>query len=91
MAVCRSQPLADEVVLRLYEDTGGHPLYLRTLLSEGSGFDPAAPGRLALPRSLAGAVGDHLRGLAPETRVLLEMLSVLNLRLPLAQLGQAAE
>jgi hypothetical protein len=32
--------LDDEVVRRLYQDTGGHPLYLRTLLSEGSGFDP---------------------------------------------------
>ena len=90
-AALRTQPVPDEVVLRLYEDTGGHPLYLRTLLSEGSGFDAAASGRPALPRSLAGAVGDHLRGLPLETRVLLEMLSVLNLRLPLAQLGQAAE
>ncbi len=87
----RAQPVPDAVVLRLYEDTGGHPLYLRTLLSEGGGFDPAAPGRPALPRSLAAAVGEHLRGLPPETRVLLEMLSVLNLRLPLARLGQAAQ
>ena len=31
-------------VRRLHEGTGGHPLYLRTLLSEGSGFDPHAPG-----------------------------------------------
>jgi predicted ATPase len=90
-AALRTQPVPDEVVLRLYEDTGGHPLYLRTLLSDGAGFDPAAPGRPALPRSLAAAVGEHLRGLPPQTRVLLEMLSVLNLRLPLSQLGQAAE
>ena len=84
-------PLDDEAVQRLYQGTGGHPLYLRTVLSEGSGFDPRAPGRLALPRSLAAAVGEHLRVLPPETRVILEMLSVLNLRLPLAQLGQAAQ
>ena len=84
-------PLDDEVVRRLYQGTGGHPLYLRTLLSEGSGFDPRAPGRLALPRSLAAAIGDHLSALPPETRVILEMLAVLNLRLPLAQLGQAAQ
>ena len=62
-AALRPEPLEDEVVRRLYQDTGGHPLYLRTLLSEGSGFDPRAPGRSALPRSLAAAVGDHLRGL----------------------------
>ena len=83
--------LDGEAVKRLYRGTGGHPLYLRTALSEGSGFDPREPGRLALPRSLAAAVGEHLRVLPPETRVILEMLSVLNLRLPLAQLGQAAE
>jgi hypothetical protein len=34
--------LDDDVVERLYRSTGGHPLYLRTLLSEGSGFDPRA-------------------------------------------------
>jgi DNA-binding CsgD family transcriptional regulator len=83
--------LNDETVQWLYRGTGGHPLYLRTLMSEGFDFDPRAPGRLALPRSLAAAIGDHLRVLPPETRVILEMLSVLNLRMPLAQLGQAAQ
>jgi DNA-binding NarL/FixJ family response regulator len=80
--------LDDEVVRRLYQDTGGHPLYLRTLLSDGSGFDSRAP---TLPRSLAAAIGEHLSVLPAETRVILEMLSVLNLRVPLAQLGQAAQ
>ncbi|HUB21113.1 MAG TPA: AAA family ATPase, partial [Streptosporangiaceae bacterium] len=84
------QPLDDEAVRSLHQGTGGHPLYLCTLLSEGSGFDPRTPGRLALPRSLAAAIGDLLRGLPPQTRAILEMLSVLNLRVPLVQLGQAA-
>ncbi len=84
-------PLDDDALQRLYQGTAGHPLYLRTVLSEGSGFDPGAPGRLGLPRSLAAAVGDHLRVLPPDTRVVLEMLSVLSLRMPLAQLGQAAQ
>jgi DNA-binding CsgD family transcriptional regulator len=61
---------------------GGHPSYLRGALSEESGLDP---------RSLAAAVDDHLWALPTETRGLLEMLSVLNLRMPLAQLGQAAQ
>jgi DNA-binding CsgD family transcriptional regulator len=87
----RPEPLDDEVVGRLYRDTGGHPLYLRTLLSEGSGLNSQAYGARAMPRSLAAAVGDHLRGLPPETRTILEMLAVLNLRMPLAQLGQAAQ
>ncbi len=84
-------PLDDQAVQRLHRGTGGHPLYLRTVLSEGSGFDPRAPGRLALPRSLTEAIGVHLRALPAETRAMLEMLSVLNLRLPLAQLSRAVE
>jgi AAA ATPase domain len=83
--------LDSDTVQWLYQGTGGHPLYLRTVLSEGSGFDPQAPGRRALPRSLAAAVGGHLRVLPLETRSIVEMLSVLNLRLPLTQLGQAAQ
>src|SRR5271165_467783 len=90
-AAVRAGSLDDETVQWLYRGTGGHPLYLRTLLSEGFDFDPRALGRLALPRSLAAAIGDHLRVLPPETRIILEMLSVLNLRMPLAQLGQAAQ
>ena len=90
-AAVRAGSLDDETVQWLYRGTGGHPLYLRTLLSEGFDIDPRAPGRLALPRSLAAAIGDHLRVLPPETRIILEMLSVLNLRMPLAQLGQAAQ
>jgi len=84
--------LVDEAaVQRLFLGTGGHPLYLRTVLAEGSGFDPRAPERLAVPPSLTAAIGGHLRALPPDTRGILEMLSVLNLRLPLAQLGQAAD
>ena len=90
-AALTAGPLDDKAVQRLYQGTGGYPLYLRTVLSTGSGFDPRVPGRLALPRSLAAAIGDQLRVLTPQTRDMLEMLSVLNLRMPLAQLGQAAQ
>jgi DNA-binding CsgD family transcriptional regulator len=90
-AALEMRSLRADAVERLYRSTGGHPLYLRAALSEGSGFDPWAPGRLALPPSLAAAVGEHLRALPPQTRSIVEMLSVLNLRLPLAQLGQVAQ
>jgi DNA-binding CsgD family transcriptional regulator len=90
-AVLKAGSLDDEAVQWLYRGTDGHPLYLRTLLSEGSGFDPRAPGRLALPRSLAAVIGAQLRALPSDTRTILETLSVLNLRIPLAQLGQVAQ
>jgi DNA-binding CsgD family transcriptional regulator len=90
-SVLRPGSLDDETVEWLHRRTGGHPLYLHTLLSEGFNFDPRASGRLALPRSLAAAIGGRLRVLPPETREILEMLAVLNIRLPIAQLGQAAE
>ena len=91
VAAVAAGPLDGEAVQWLYRGTGGHALYLRTVLSEGFRLDPRVSGRLALPRSLAAAVGDYVRVLPPETRVILEMLSVLNLRMPLAQLGQAAQ
>jgi DNA-binding CsgD family transcriptional regulator len=84
-------PLDDQAVQRLYLGTGGHPLYLYTLLSEGSGYDPRGAGQLTLPRSLAEAIAGQLRGLPPDTLAILEMLAVLNLRMPIAQLGQAAQ
>jgi len=90
-AALTAGPLDDEAVEWLYRGTGGHPLYLHTVLSEGFHLDPRTPGGPGLPRSLAVAVGDQLRVLPPQTRSILEMLAVLNLRLPLAQLGQAAE
>ena len=91
VAALKVGSLDDEAVQWLYRGTGGHPLFLRTVLSEGFDFDPRASGRLALPRSLAAAVGDLLRVLPSDTRAVLEMLSVLNLRMPIAQLGHAAE
>jgi DNA-binding CsgD family transcriptional regulator len=91
LAAALTGPLEEKAVRRLYLGTGGHPLYLRTVLAEGSGWDLRAPGRLALPRSLAAAIGDQLRVLPPDTRGILEMLSVLDMRVPLVQLGQAAQ
>ena len=91
LAAALAGPLAEQAVQHLHRGTGGHPLYLRSVLSEGSGFDPRDPSRLTLPRSLAAAVGSQLRILPPETQSILEMLAVMNLRLPIAQLGHAAQ
>jgi DNA-binding CsgD family transcriptional regulator len=89
-ATLTARPLDEQAVHQLYLGTGGHPLYVRTILTDGFRPDPRFPGRLALPRSLADAIAGQLRGLPPDTRDILEMLAVLNVRIPLAQLGQAA-
>jgi DNA-binding CsgD family transcriptional regulator len=90
-AVLTAGPLDEDAVRWLHRGTGGHALYLRTVLSEGFHLDPRTPGRLTLPRSLAAAIGEHLRVLPPDTRSILQMLSVVNQRMPIAQLGQAAQ
>jgi ATP/maltotriose-dependent transcriptional regulator MalT len=44
-AALRTESLDEKAIQGLYRRTGGHPLYLCTVLSEESGFDPGAPGR----------------------------------------------
>ena len=70
--------------------TGRHPLYLSIVPGDAVNGDRRAARRLALLRPLAGVIGDQLRELPPETRAIVEMLAVLNARVPLAQLGRAA-
>jgi DNA-binding CsgD family transcriptional regulator len=53
--------------------------------------DDVPAGRLARPSSLAAAIGDRLLGLPAQTRAILQMLAVLNVPMPLALLGQAAQ
>jgi DNA-binding CsgD family transcriptional regulator len=89
-AAVGATPLDPGSARRLFERTHGHTLYLRTILS-----DPESVGRLesedgALPRPLAAAIGDQLTNLSVDTRSALEMLAVLNSRIPLALLGDAA-
>ena len=69
--------------------TGRHPLYLSIVPGDGVNGDRRAARRLALLRPLAGVIGDQLRELPTETRAVVEMLAVLNARVPLAQLGRA--
>ncbi len=88
-AAVSGAPLDADSARRLFDTTQGHTLYVRTMLS-----DPESLARLGsnpiLPRSLATVIGDQLSGLAADTRSLLEMLAVVDARLPLAILGDAA-
>jgi DNA-binding CsgD family transcriptional regulator len=89
-AALRAEPLGRAGLQRLFDRTGGHTLYLRTLLSDTEGLDRPGPDALAVPPSLAATIGDQLAMLPAPTRSLLEMLAVVNARMPLALLGEAA-
>ncbi len=82
--------LRPEAIKRLYEGTGGHTLYLQTVLSDKQARERTGPGRLPVPPSLAAAIGDQLAVLSAPTRSLLEMLAIVNAPMPLAVLGDAA-
>ena len=78
-------PITRRAAERLHRHTGGHPLYVRTLLRELTPEQLAAPdGELPAPRSLASATLARLADLAPEALALVCALAVLNRRAPLA-------
>ncbi len=79
-----------DAVQRLHKGTGGHTLYLQTVLSDRDSRDRLGSGQMPVPRSLATVIGDQLAVLPQETRSLLEMVAVVNTRVPLALLGEAA-
>jgi hypothetical protein len=83
-------PLGSDAVRSLHDRTGGHTLYLRTVLSDTEGLERLARDAAAVPASLAAAVGDQLAALPAPTRSLLEMLAVVNEPVPLALLGAAS-
>ncbi len=77
---------------RLFRHTGGHALYVRTLLSElPAGVLAAAQGPLPAPRSLAATTTARLAELPRQARELAAALAVLNQRVPLALAAQVAE
>jgi DNA-binding CsgD family transcriptional regulator len=82
--------LRPDVIQRLYDSTGGNTLYLQTVLSDREGLERLGPEQVPVPESLAAAIADQLASMPAETRSLLEALAVLNLRMPLALLGDAA-
>jgi DNA-binding CsgD family transcriptional regulator len=82
--------LGPDAIRRLHDRTGGHTLYLRTMLSDTESLARLGEGRSAVPVSLAATIADQLASLPAPTRSLLEMLAVVNGRAPLALLGEAA-
>ena len=76
---------------RVHRLTGGHALYLQTVLNDAEATARIKTDRAAVPPSLTAAIGDQVAVLPPATRSLLEMLAVVNAPMPLALLGEAAE
>ncbi len=84
--------LSPSAAERLFQHTGGHALYVRTLLSElPAGELAAAQGPLPAPRSLAATTTSRLGELPRQARELAAALAVLNQRVPLALAAQVAE
>jgi DNA-binding CsgD family transcriptional regulator len=78
-------------IRQLYDRTGGHTLYLQTILSDAHGVARLGRNPSAVPASLAATIADQLASLPAPTRALLELLAVVNAAVPLALLGAAAE
>ncbi len=89
-AALGAAPLDAATAQRLYDQTGGHALYLQTVLSDPEGLEGLGELSSAVPASLAAAIGDQLSVLSASTRSLLEMMAVVNAPTPLALVGEAA-
>ena len=85
------KPLSPRHAGRLRRHTGGHALYVRTLLSELTHEQLTVPdGELPAPRSLASATVAQLAALPPDARLLAAALSVVNQRSALGEVGRIA-
>jgi DNA-binding CsgD family transcriptional regulator len=82
--------LGADAVRRLHDRTGGHTLYLRTVLADTEGLERVTRKTARLPASLAAAIGDQLAALPAPTRSLLDLLAVVDGSVSLALLGEAA-
>jgi len=83
--------LAPRNVARLHEHTGGHPLYVRTLLSELTTAQLESADELPVPRSLASTTTATLARLPKPARDLACALAVLNQAVPLSVAGNVAD
>jgi DNA-binding CsgD family transcriptional regulator len=76
---------------RLRAHTGGHPLYLRTLLGELNAADLQRPGGdLPAPRTLTSAVTARLSEAPESARALGAAMAVVNQRVPLTVVARLA-
>ncbi|MER7577802.1 AAA family ATPase [Streptomyces sp. NPDC126514] len=83
--------LSTEIADRLHAHTAGHPLYLRSLITEASVQDLADPQRsMPVPQSLAATVRQTLSRLDRDSRLLVESLAVLDTQVPLAVAAEVA-
>ncbi|WP_167529850.1 helix-turn-helix transcriptional regulator [Streptomyces spinoverrucosus] len=86
------RPMSHAVTQRLHHHTQGHPVHLRTVITQASpaqlrgGREP-----LPVPMSLAAAVGRQLAAMPHAARAMVEAASVLNARTPLALVGRVAD
>ena len=83
--------LTSDQAERLHRHTGGHPLYVRTLLTELSPAELRVPdGDLPAPSSLTSAVTAGLSEVRESARRLAAAMAVVNQRVGLAQIGRVA-
>ena len=76
---------------RLRSHTGGHPLYLRTLLGELNPADlQRSDGNLPAPRSLTSSVTARLSETAESARALAAAMAVINQRAPVMVVARLA-
>ncbi|HEX4431696.1 MAG TPA: AAA family ATPase [Frankiaceae bacterium] len=83
--------LSPREAIRLWSHTGGHPIWVKTLLAELTPAELKVPeGDLPAPRSLASAVTARLGGLPGDARDLVSALAVLSQRSPLPVAARVA-
>ncbi|WP_033821478.1 AAA family ATPase, partial [Kitasatospora sp. MBT63] len=86
-----SEGLTTRAAERLRAHTGGHPLYVRSLLTQVPADDLTDPqSTLPVPESLAATVRQILAGLDESSRGLVEALAVLDTQVPLAVAAEVA-
>jgi DNA-binding CsgD family transcriptional regulator len=91
LAATQGIALTAREATRLWAHTGGHPIWVRTLLAELTPAElKAKDGDLPAPRSMASAVTARLGALGSDARELVAALAVLNQRSPLPVVGRVA-
>ena len=91
LATVAGVPLSPRDAERLHQHTGGHALYVRTLLAELSPEQLATPDRaLPAPRSLTSTTVRRLVELPQDGQMLGSALAVLNHRAPLELAARVA-